>query len=218
MNRIAGRLLIASPYLTDGHFFRSVIYIIRHDDEGAFGLVLNRVSSHTLEELFADRLGHVPRRDDLIYLGGPVEGPLMALHTLAGLGEPCGPDVVQADDLQFGDEQAAEGSTWSLGEPQSEPQSDPGSSPLWVTADDDHLLALVDRVDVQVRFIARYSGWGPGQLDDELERGGWLVGAPDWKIIFADHESMWESVVKKLGRDIIADIVCTPPASDPQWN
>lgn len=210
MNRIAGRLLIASPYLTDGHFFRSVIYMIRHDDEGAFGLVLNRVSSHTLEELFADRLGHVPRRDDLIYLGGPVEGPLMALHTLAGLGEPCGPDVVRAGDEPFG----GEGDSWSAGES----QGDPGSSPLWVTADDDHLLALVDRTDVQVRFIARYSGWGPGQLDDELERGGWLVGAPDWKVIFADHDSMWESVVKKLGRDIIADIVCTPPASDPQWN
>jgi putative transcriptional regulator len=210
MNRIAGRLLIASPYLTDGHFFRSVIYMIRHDDEGAFGLVLNRVSSHTLEELFADRLGHVPRRDDLIYLGGPVEGPLMALHTLAGLGEPCGPDVVGAGDEPFGGEDVP----WAVGES----QGDPGSSPLWVTADDDHLLALVDRTDVQVRFIARYSGWGPGQLDDELERGGWLVGAPDWKVIFADHDSMWESVVKKLGRDIIADIVCTPPASDPQWN
>jgi putative transcriptional regulator len=214
MNGIAGRLLIASPYLTDGHFFRSVIYIIRHDEEGAFGLVLNRVSDHTLEELFADRLGHVPRREDQIYLGGPVEGPLMALHTLAGLGEPCGPDVVQMDCGQADDGQIGDGFAWAAGEA----AGDPGSSPLWVTADDDHLLLLVDRTDVQVRFIARYSGWGPGQLDNELEQGGWLVGAPDWKVIFADHDSMWESVIKKLGRDIIADIVCAPPASDPQWN
>lgn len=192
MKRIAGRLLVASPYLSDGNFFRSVIYIVRHDEEGAFGLVLNRPSEHTLEEVFADRLGHVPKRRDEIYLGGPVQGPLMALHTRTGLGEPCGPDVVDA--------------------------SSAGSSPLWITADDDHLTALVDRTDIEARFIARYSGWGCGQLEQELESGGWLVGPADWQIIFADHESMWEKVVKKLGGEILSDIVCSPPPGDPQWN
>ncbi len=192
MKRIAGRLLIASPYLSDSNFFRSVIYVVRHDEEGAFGLVLNRPSEHTLEEIFADRLGHVPQRQDQIYLGGPVQGPLMALHTLAGLGEPCGPEV---DD-----------------------SSAAGSSPLWITADDDHLSALVDREDIQARFIARYSGWGPEQLDQELVQGGWLVGPAQWQTVFADHESMWEKVVKTLGGEILADIISSPPPSDPQWN
>src|SRR5690606_12038477 len=141
MKRIAGRLLVASPYLGDGHFFRSVIYVVRHDEQGAFGLVLNRPSAHTLGEVVAGRLGHVPKRHDSIYLGGPVQGPLMALHTLPGLGEPCGPD--------------GDGSI------------EPGSNPLWVTADDDHLSSLVDRSDVQARFIARYSGWGAMQLEQE---------------------------------------------------
>lgn len=192
MKRIAGRLLVASPYLSDGSFFRSVIYIVRHDEEGAFGLVLNRPSEHTLEDVFADRIGHVPKRRDVIYLGGPVQGPLMALHTLAGLGEPCGPE-----------EEGASG---------------PQSSPLWITPDDDHLTALVDRSDIQARFIARYSGWGPGQLEAELHSGGWLIGPADGAMIFADHESMWEEVVKRLGREIISDIISSPPSSDPQWN
>lgn len=192
MKRIAGRLLIASPYLTDGNFFRSVIYMVRHDEQGAFGLVLNRPSEHTLEDIFADRLGHVPKRHDQIYLGGPVEGPLMALHTLSGLGEPCGSE---SDDANAA-----------------------GSSPLWITADDDHLSVIVDREDIQARFIARYSGWGPGQLDQELAQGGWLVGPAQWERVFADHESMWEKVVKTLGGEILAEIVSSPPPADPQWN
>lgn len=202
MKYIAGRLLIASPYLSDGHFYRSVIYMIRHDDQGAFGLVINRPSNHTLEKVFADRIGHVPKREDTIYVGGPVEGPLMALHTAAGLGEPCGPGVL---DMDAG-------------------PADPGfqaalsASPLWVTADDDHLISLVDRVDIQARFVVQYSGWGPGQLDRELEQGGWLVGPPDWQVIFSSHDSMWEWAVKKLGREIISDIVSTPLSCDPQWN
>lgn len=191
MKRIAGRLLVASPYLSDGNFFRSVVYMVRHDEEGAFGLVLNRPSEHTLEEVFADRLGHVPQRRDAIHLGGPVEGPLMALHTLVGLGEPCGPD--------------------------SDSPSQAGASPLWITADDDHLMSLVDRRDIQARFIARYSGWGPMQLEEELANGGWLVGPADWQLVFADHGTMWEDTVKRLGREILASIVPSPPG-DPQWN
>lgn len=191
MKRIAGRLLVASPYLSDGHFFRSVIYMVRHDEEGAFGLVLNRPSEHTLEEVFADRLGHVPRRRDAIHLGGPVQGPLMALHTLVGLGEPCGPG--------------------------SDSPTLAGTSPLWITADDDHLMSLVDRSDIQARFIARYSGWGPMQLEEELASGGWLVGPADWQLVFADHETLWEDTVKGLGRDILASIVPATPG-DPQWN
>jgi len=202
MKFIAGRLLIASPYLGDGNFFRSVIYMIRHDEQGAFGLVLNRPTDHTLEAIFADRIGHIPKRSDQIYVGGPVEGPLMALHTMSGLGEPCGPSVLDFDN------------------PPDHPdfQDAVASSPLWVTADDDHLIALVDRIDIQARFVVKYSGWGPGQLDSELEQGGWLVGPPDWQVIFSDHDTMWELAVKKLGRDIIAEIVSTPPSSDPQWN
>ncbi len=197
MNRIAGRLLVASPYLGDESFFRSVIYMIRHDEEGAFGLVLNRPSEHSLEAIFADRLGHSPKRKDAIHYGGPVEGPLMALHTLSGIGEPCGPDVV--DGVGVSDEVAAE-------------------SPLWVTADDDHLTMLVDRVDVRARFVARYSGWGPTQLEQELAGGGWLVGPADWESVFADAETMWEQVVKRLGGEIISEIVSSPVASDPRWN
>ena len=199
MLRIAGLMLVASPYLTDENFFRSVIYLIRHDEEGAFGLILNRPTAQSLGPAFADRLGHEPARSDSIHVGGPVEGPLMALHTLSGLGEPCGPDCLR-DNVD------------------SPPDDLAGTSPLWITADEDQLMALADRTDIRVKFIAGYSGWGAGQLDRELEQGGWLVGPPDWDLVFADTETVWEELVKRLGREILGDIVRAPLGDDPQWN
>lgn len=186
---IGGRLLVASPYLTDPNFFRSVVYIVRHDAEGAFGLVINRPSGQTLDDAFTDLLGQPPKRNDAIYLGGPVNGPLVAIHAYAGLGEP-------ADDAVAG----------------------PEASEVWVTADEDHLRTLVDRTDIRARFVARYSGWGPSQLDQEIEAGGWLVVDCDPVVLFGNDESSWETVVKRLGQEIMAKAVSHSASIDPQRN
>jgi len=187
--RIGGQFLIASPYLTDPNFFRSIVYIVRHDEEGAFGLVINRPSQQTLEDAFTDLLGRRPKRNDLIGLGGPVNGPLVAIHAHPGLGEPAGSEV-----------------------------SDASSSAVWVTADEDHLRTLVDRTDIHARFIAKYSGWGPTQLDQEIEAGGWIVAACDPAILFGNDESSWETVVKRLGREIMSTAVSHPASVDPRRN
>ena len=88
---LTGRLLIASPHLNDGNFLRSVIFMIRDDVEGAFGLTVNRPTERRFRDLVdsSSAEGKV-RDDDQIFRGGPVEGPLLALHDLAGVGEPCG--------------------------------------------------------------------------------------------------------------------------------
>lgn len=186
---IGGQLLVASPYLTDANFFRSVIYIVRHDAEGAFGLVINRPSDQTLADAFTDLLGHEPKRHDAIYLGGPVNGPLVAIHRSSGLGDPADGDLVASEFSQ-----------------------------VWITADEEHLRSLVDRPEIDARFIARYSGWGPSQLDQELEAGGWLVVPSDHGILFGDHEQAWETAVKRLGHEILRNVVPHPIPIDPQRN
>jgi putative transcriptional regulator len=188
-NWIGGQLLVASPYLTDGNFFRTVIYMVRHDAEGAFGLVINRPSSQMLDDVFTDLLGREPKRKGPIFYGGPVNGPLVALHRQSGLGDPA--------DGQLVNEELAE---------------------VWITADEDHLRTLADRPEIDARFVARYSGWGPSQLDHELEAGGWLVVPNDFAILFGDHESAWESAVKRLGHEILAKVVSHPLPNDPQRN
>jgi putative transcriptional regulator len=72
MNGVAGRLLVATPDLIDPNFYRTVVLVCAHDDEGAFGLILNRpldasVAAH-LEE-WAEHVGEPP----LIFEGGPVQ-------------------------------------------------------------------------------------------------------------------------------------------------
>lgn len=172
-NSLAGKLLIASPYLSDENFMRSVVLIVSHDHEGAFGLSLNRPTERRLSDVIELSMptGSV-RDDDQIFEGGPVDGPLLALHDLVGVGTPvAGP----GDDV-------------------------------WLTGEEDHLRLLLTRTDTKVRFVASYSGWGSGQLDQEMESGGWLVSDSEHDLVFDDCDSIWESAVKRCGQEILASM------------
>lgn len=81
MRSLQGHLLVASPQLPDANFYRTVVLIIHHDKEGAFGIVLNRPLGSTVGEIW-DTLDELPvDSPQPINSGGPVEGPLMAIHT-----------------------------------------------------------------------------------------------------------------------------------------
>lgn len=227
----SGCFLIASPYLTDGHFFRSVTLVIRHSADGAFGLVINRPGAHRFSEMIAmsDPSWNVasptqgtanltiPR--DQIHIGGPVAGPLLVLHDIAGIGEPCG----TAEGVQDNSGLSAE--------VHDHPGEDFGSMslqwadvPAWVTSDEDHLRLLARRDDARLKFVVNYSGWGPGQLDHELEVGGWLVTPADTENIFATDDELWQRMVKRCGQAILQQLtpdIRLPDANqkfDPGWN
>jgi putative transcriptional regulator len=80
MKSLQGHFLVASPYLGDGNFFRTVILMIRHDSDSALGVVINRPSNKTISEVWKAINEPDSPRQDLIYIGGPVPGPLMAVH------------------------------------------------------------------------------------------------------------------------------------------
>ncbi len=84
MTTLQGHLLVAPPHERDLDFIRTVILLIQHSEEQAFGVVLNRPSTTTLRQVWQSRC---QRGNDLLYSGGPVSGPLMALHTDRLLGE-----------------------------------------------------------------------------------------------------------------------------------
>ncbi len=72
MESLRGHLLIAGPSLLDPNFWRTVVLVGEHTDEGALGVVLNRSSETSVDEalpelaLLADEMGAV-------HVGGPVQ-------------------------------------------------------------------------------------------------------------------------------------------------
>lgn len=220
---LSGRLLIASPYLTDGNFLRTVVFVIRHDAEGAFGLAINRRTERRFRELVDSKHGHAAaREDDLIFRGGPVDGPLLALHDLAGVGEPCGSyDLDDIDESSPG-MSAGLGAKITLHDHPAEPWGsmsiELGDPPAWITGDDDHLRILHRRPDARVRYVVDYSGWGPGQLDEELRVGGWLVGEAESDLIFGDPDEVWEQAVRQCGHEILTGVAPGVRFVDPNLN
>jgi putative transcriptional regulator len=81
MESLQGQLLIASPRLVDPNFYRTVVLMVQHNEEGALGLVINRPLQTTVREMWKE----VNEDEDCdvpgsLHQGGPCEGPLMVLH------------------------------------------------------------------------------------------------------------------------------------------
>ena len=75
-----GHLLVAAPELLDPNFHQTVVLIIEHGEQGTLGLVLTRPSDTTVAQLW-EQIGDEPCSSDRpLFVGGPVEGPLMAIH------------------------------------------------------------------------------------------------------------------------------------------
>ena len=95
MDSMKGKALVASPYLTEQNFLRSVVYILRHDSEGAFGLILNRPTDITVGDLLERYSGQAVENTEPIYNGGPVDGPLLVVHNSAERSDAAASDFCE---------------------------------------------------------------------------------------------------------------------------
>jgi putative transcriptional regulator len=182
MNSLQGHFLVASPHLPDPNFYRTVVLMIQHDDSGALGVVLNRPSRRTVAEIWQMVGEGDCACNQLVHVGGPVEGPLMAVHT-----------------------RKAESQTEIL----------PG---LYMTTRKDLLRRIVQGA-CRNRVFCGYAGWGAGQLEGELEAGGWLVCSAVIDDVFQDGETMWKKVTGRIGLEILAPTIGRHPVPDePWWN
>ena len=74
-----GRILISEPFLGDYYFKRAVVLLVDHNEEGSFGVVLNK----PLDMKLGDVVQNFPGFDAKVYLGGPVDRQnLFFIHTL----------------------------------------------------------------------------------------------------------------------------------------
>lgn len=166
---IEGQALVASPFLMDRNFHRSVVYIVKHDKMGAYGLILNRPLSVLVSELLLQIRDDTVESVEHIYWGGPVEGPVVVVHERASEEAIC---------------------------------YEPG---VYLTSDKDEFASICEQGDCRYRVFNGYAGWGPGQLEDELKQGGWLVCSITKDEIFGSSDEIWQNVVKRIGQTILTD-------------
>ena len=168
---LTGRLLVATDALRDQRFARTVIYLVRHDAEGAFGLVVNLPIAEVPFERALRPLGlEVPpgSGDVRVHYGGPVqERRGFVLHTPDWTGEST---IVV--DGRFA-----------------------------VTEDPKVLQAMAQGTGPRrALFLLGYAGWAPGQLDAELATGAWGVAPADERLVFdEDPQQKWiEATTRRL--------------------
>jgi putative transcriptional regulator len=181
MESARGNLLIAGPALLDPNFWRTVVLVIEHTDEGALGLVLNRPSETTVGEA-VPQLEELVDLEEQLYIGGPVQPS--SVIVLAEFEDATDAALIAFDDIGV------------LGK---------GAS--------------LDDVSAGVRtgraFVG-HAGWGPGQLDSELERGDWILEPARREDAFAgDPSELWPGVLTRKGGSY-ALIARMPP--DPSVN
>ena len=154
---LAGRVLVATDAMNDTRFARTVIYLVRHDAAGAFGLVVNVPRGEVPFERALRPLGleAPPGSGNVrVHYGGPVSDRRgFVLHTPDWRGE--GTHVVDGG--------------FALTE-------DPGVLQAMARGDGPK----------RALFCLGYAGWAPGQLEREMSTGAWGVAMADERLVFDD--------------------------------
>ena len=172
----AGQLLAATPMLGDVNFRRTIVLVVEDDkDEGTLGVVLNRPSEIPVEQVLQPWTNLVTG-PSVLFRGGPVA-----------------PDSALALALPLGDEQP-------IG---------------WRSLAGSKLMSRLGLVDLgappelladgiaSLRVFAGYAGWGPGQLEAEIDVGAWLVldGMPE-DAFAPEPDRLYPSVLRRQGGDM----------------
>ena len=96
MESARGQLLVAGPTLLDPNFWRTVVLVVEHSDEGALGLVLNRPSETVVSDAVPE-LEDLIDGDELLYIGGPVQPA--AVVVLARFEDPSDSALIAFEDV-----------------------------------------------------------------------------------------------------------------------
>jgi putative transcriptional regulator len=170
-------LLLAMPQVLDPFFHRSVVLLVRHEEEGSFGFIVNRPTGIRITEILKGmEVGWQGRDDAVAYFGGPVQPELgTVLFGPAAAGKPAA----------FSGEAATEVLT--------------GVSLTQHVSDLSH---LAEAPPERFRLLLGYAGWGAGQLIDEILRNDWLAAPARGDLIFApDPDRVWAAALQSVGVD-----------------
>jgi putative transcriptional regulator len=176
-NFLEGKLLIALPGMSDPRFERSVIYMCAHSNTGAMGLIVNK----------------------------PIEG-LNFQELIRRLELPVSERTPDSAILFGGPVETNRGFVLHSGEYDGAESTLPISADVSLTATLDILRAIAEgNGPQQALFALGYAGWGPGQIESEIQANGWIHCDADSSLIFGmNMETKWSIALRKLGIDISA--------------
>ena len=171
---LTGQLLIASPDIGDPRFAHAVILMVKHDKEGAFGIIINRPFAEKSIASLLEGSG-----EDLsglegtlrVFAGGPVQPELgFVVHSTEYRRE----DTIEVDEHVA------------------------MTTSRQILRDIGH-----HRGPQKTLFALGYAGWGPGQLENELARHDWFTAPEEPKLIFDDDRaSLWEDAMARRTREL----------------
>lgn len=170
---LTDHFLIAMPSLEDSFFAKTLTYICEHNEQGALGLVVNRPTTLSVEELLK-QLGISPKAassaDSMVLLGGPVQ-----IDSGFVLHQPIG--------------------SWK--------STLSANTTTGLTASIDILQAVADCQGPEKMLVTLgYSGWSAGQLEQELAQNAWLTVPASAQILFElSTEQRLPAAMQSLGID-----------------
>jgi putative transcriptional regulator len=171
---LAGQLLIASPSMSDPRFYQAVILMVRHDQKGALGIVINRpLEDRSLASLLgaSGDTGTAVTGSVRIFAGGPVQPEIgFVVHST----DYHRPDTIEIDGH------------------------------VAMTSSREILRDIGNKQGPTKSLVAfGYAGWGPGQLEGELEQRFWFTTPQDSKLVFdQDRDKVWDDAMKRRTQDL----------------
>jgi len=213
MQSLENQFLIAMPSMADSLFNKTVTYICEHNDEGAMGLIINLPVNISLSDLLkqidddeadtkqttsspASKSKKSARStEEQTSMKEKITGTLTDENTLlSALEQPVlsGGPISQNRGFVLHSTQPGWKSSLAL------------SSEVMITTSKDILLALgTEQAPEKYMVTLGYAGWGPGQLEKELQENSWLTIAANSDIIFnTPIEQRWQKATEMLGIDI----------------
>lgn len=171
---LSGKMLIAMPSMGDPRFEKTLIYLCAHSEDGALGLVVNRRADDVNQADLYDQLD--------------IEMSRNAAQRHVHYGGPV--ETARSFVLHSSDYHSDE-ATLEVDDEFS------------MTATIDVLKALASgEGPANALIVLGYAGWSGGQLEDELQRNGWLTCDADRDLVFGVNEDgKWEAALAKLGVD-----------------
>ena len=173
LNSFENQILISMPSLQDPRFDHALIYMCAHDDKGSMGIVINKhVSGVYLSDMLAQL--EIPHEDASYDPPVYFGGPVEI-----GRGFVLhSTDYMHETSTQVSDEIA-------------------------LTANVEVLQVIGSKKRPKKSILALgYSGWGAGQLENEIQRNSWLQMDCDTSLVFSDNvDGSWQKAIKILGID-----------------